>query len=656
MTRYFKRWSVLAARGIGMGDDGGVDTPSLRAQRSNVVYTDPGDHTPAYTMPRVWLDSSEPANLRTMSRIDVEADYGGDVNAALAAWTPGHVVVLEPYRIASREYAPIRTKANLTGSVCPIVSKDLLDDPTFPQDGHRVWSHIHGSRGESGAGKMARVLVPTLQPMIGVPDDVTGQLWWEHKDYYFGGIECVWNNTANGAPNNLGIVSGAWFSHYWNLDWTEGTEADHAYNMARPSSDTTQATNAMRWTVSRCAVWTAPTSLSKVSRSFTLAGGAVSVVDCDFYDVNNANAEGQNVGCFSVGSTGPYKIVNNALMGGSENIMFGGAGGKATNNLSYIPEDVEIRRNYIWKPTSYAPAAGDYDGQNHITKAMLELKVGAYGLVEGNVFSGHFAYSSYPTAILLKNVIQENTQGPDNRTHDWTLRYNRLINASAFLTIASNPEGTVNDGNQVHRVEVTQWLVGPLGEGPWTWGNTPMTMNLVGGEFPNSSNSTSGYRPLHHVTLNNLTVLAYANSQSSVGNTGASNLADDTADSIHDLTIQNCVLTMQGQGFRSGLGWNKAALDAVCTTGGGTVPSWTCDHNGFLGDHTDISTVDLEIPGNTRITPYSLTSFKAQFANYDAEDYRIASGSPLKGIATDGGDPGADVDVLNEYLASVIEG
>ena len=50
---------------------------------------------------------------------------------------------------------------------------------------------------------------------------------------------------------------------------------------------------------------------------------------------------------------GPFKIVNNYLEGAGENIMFGGAD-PVIRNL--VPSDIEIVRNHLAKPRSWAPA------------------------------------------------------------------------------------------------------------------------------------------------------------------------------------------------------------------------------------------------------------------------------------------------------------
>jgi hypothetical protein len=60
---------------------------------------------------------------------------------------------------------------------------------------------------------------------------------------------------------------------------------------------------------------------------------------------------------------GPFHIVNNYIEGGGQNIMFGGADPSVTN---LVPSDIEIRKNFLYKPAEWFGRA--------TIKAVIELK------------------------------------------------------------------------------------------------------------------------------------------------------------------------------------------------------------------------------------------------------------------------------------------
>jgi len=139
---------------------------------------------------------------------------------------------------------------------------------------------------------------------------------------------------------------------------------------------------------------------------------------------------------------GPYRIVNNFLEASGENIMFGGAPGSAT------PADIEIRRNYFFKPMIWKPDqpgfVGSVTGNAFIVKNLFELKNAQRVLFEGNVLEnvwGGFTQTGF--AILLTPANQQNAC-PLCRVTDVTIRYNKIRHCASVLqvAIALNKAGT----------------------------------------------------------------------------------------------------------------------------------------------------------------------------------------------------------------------
>jgi hypothetical protein len=117
---------------------------------------------------------------------------------------------------------------------------------------------------------------------------------------------------------------------------------------------------------------------------------------------------------------GPFKIVNNTLIGAGENVMFGGAG---SSSDATRPRDVEFRRNYVYKPSSWKGV--------WTVKNLLELKNVERVLIEGNVFDGSWQDAQVGFAFVFMSEDETTWSG----TTDVTVRYNIIRNAGAGLNI-----------------------------------------------------------------------------------------------------------------------------------------------------------------------------------------------------------------------------
>lgn len=93
---------------------------------------------------------------------------------------------------------------------------------------------------------------------------------------------------------------------------------------------------------------------------------------------------------------GPFRIVNNTLIGATENVIFGGTDPRVPG---LIPSDIEIRRNYIYTPASWKNV--------WLKKNLLELKNARRVLIEGNVFDGSWAHGQVGFAFMIFSVNQD---------------------------------------------------------------------------------------------------------------------------------------------------------------------------------------------------------------------------------------------------------
>ena len=188
-------------------------------------------------------------------------------------------------------------------------------------------------------------------------------------------------------------------------------------------------------------VWMHGTAQDETTRGIALGGSRyVAVVDSYFSDfhcvaVTGACGDSQAI-AGGIGSEpmGPYKIDNNFLEASGENIIFGG--GPADN----VPTDIEIRHNHMFKPLNWAPGSegfvGGKSGKPFIVKNLFELKNGQRVLFDGNILEnvwGGFTQAGFAILLTPKNPGTCNVC----TVRDVTIRYSRITHAGAAIQIGN---------------------------------------------------------------------------------------------------------------------------------------------------------------------------------------------------------------------------
>jgi len=83
-------------------------------------------------------------------------------------------------------------------------------------------------------------------------------------------------------------------------------------------------------------------------------------------EIHTVGIEAQAIGVWN--GPGPFHIINNYLEAAGENIMIGGADPGITG---LVPGDIEIRRNYLFKPLSWKVGDPTYAGKHWTVKNIL---------------------------------------------------------------------------------------------------------------------------------------------------------------------------------------------------------------------------------------------------------------------------------------------
>jgi uncharacterized protein YjdB len=128
---------------------------------------------------------------------------------------------------------------------------------------------------------------------------------------------------------------------------------------------------------------------------------------------------------------GPFKIVNNYLDAAAENIAIGGA----PVWIPAIPSDFEIRHNYFYK-----------DPANHgvwQTKNIIEFKVGARVLIDGNVLENSWVDAQAGYAFVLWDA---NAGCGTCEAKDFTITNNLIRNVAGGWSLVSRYDATSGAG------------------------------------------------------------------------------------------------------------------------------------------------------------------------------------------------------------------
>jgi hypothetical protein len=128
----------------------------------------------------------------------------------------------------------------------------------------------------------------------------------------------------------------------------------------------------------------------ELKRGIALNSAYTSVINSYISELHARNVEGQAICGWN--GPGPFKIINNYLEGAGENLIFGGSIPDIPN---LVASDIEIRRNYFYKPLSWR-------GGVWMVKNLFELKSARRVTIEGNVFENNWEAAMQGWAILFR--------------------------------------------------------------------------------------------------------------------------------------------------------------------------------------------------------------------------------------------------------------
>ena len=216
----------------------------------------------------------------------------------------------------------------------------------------------------------------------------------------------------------VSAVSTAPSSHHYRfigIEFGVATE-DYVYNLISLGTDDQKAEEMPRFfEFDRCYLRTR--GLNKIRRGFAL-NNADTVIK-NSYLAGFAGAQDETQAIAGWNGAGRYKILNNHLEGGGENILFGG-GDPSIKNL--VPSDIEIRGNLFTKPE-------EWRGKVTI-KNTLELKNARRVVITGNILE-----NGWDSPAFVLTVRNQNGTAPWSTIEDVEIRDNLIRNVGAGISI-----------------------------------------------------------------------------------------------------------------------------------------------------------------------------------------------------------------------------
>jgi hypothetical protein len=338
-----------------------------------------------------------------------------------------------------------------------------------------------------------------------------------------------------------------------------------------------------------------------VQRGVALNSGETTVSNSYISDIHNVGIEAQAIGGWN--GPGPYHIINNYLEAAGENIMIGGADPGIPD---LIPSDIEIRRNYMFKPLSWKVGDPSYAGKHWTVKNILELKNAKNVIIDGNVFENNWTDAQDGKPILF-TVRNQECSAPWSTVENITFTNNIVKNAEGGLNfLGADNEVTAEFGKCR----------------PASKSGRGTNVNISNNLFFNIRGTFLQLNGFNNVSLIHNTHIQSGNIMTLYGTPSEGFVYRD------NLTIRGA----KGYGvFGDATGEGVMALRKFA-------PDFVFKNNVLAQADGSQYPKENEFPGSLE---------RIGFVNFEKGDYRLAPSSPYKKASSDGKQVGCDWEKLN---------
>lgn len=159
---------------------------------------------------------------------------------------------------------------------------------------------------------------------------------------------------------------------------------------------------------------------------------------------------------------GPFTLLDCYFEGAGENVMFGGAP-PAIPGL--VHEDIEIRRCVFFKPRSWYINDPSYGGKHWTVKNLFELKNARRVVVDGNIFENNWTDAQAGRAIAF--TPRTSDSGPAATVEDVLFQNNIIKNVGSGIILLGIDDPPQPQDVRLKRVKVLNnlWLIDGPGNG-----------------------------------------------------------------------------------------------------------------------------------------------------------------------------------------------
>lgn len=245
-----------------------------------------------------------------------------------------------------------------------------------------------------------------------------------------------------GPDSSVAISTAAGAHHYKfiGIEFSNASDSKYLYNLIDLGKSDYKSLSQFphHLIFDRCYIHS--TGLNKARRGVALNSGETSVINSHISGFAGAGDETQAICGWN--GPGPFKIINNYIEGGAQNIMFGGADPSIPN---LIPSNIEIKRNYFFKPESWG-------GGVATVKAGIELKMGRNVIIDGNVFDLKVLIGAF-----VLTVRNQNGGAPWSTLEDITITNNIVRHSNTGFSILGKDDA--QPSQQAKRIRIANNLL-----------------------------------------------------------------------------------------------------------------------------------------------------------------------------------------------------